>query len=179
MRVGLIGLGDFGDGMCARLLGLGHEVVAWDPSEDALARAAARGATRAESHDEVVTRCDVVLSSLPDPAVVREVYLPPGGVLADAAQGTTFVETSTADPGTIQDMAAAGDAVGAVVLDVAVSGDPSQAAAGELAFRVGGDDALIDAHLPLLEALAATIDRNGDPGAAAPAGAPTGTSGSS
>ena len=48
-RVAFIGLGNMGGGMAANLVKAGHEVAAFDLSEDALLRAEAHGAARAGS----------------------------------------------------------------------------------------------------------------------------------
>ena len=49
-----IGLGKMGGGMAARLVGAGQEVIAYDLSAEALARAAGRGCTPAASVREAV-----------------------------------------------------------------------------------------------------------------------------
>ncbi len=54
MDIGFVGLGRMGLNMTRRLLGGGHRVVAWDRSADAVAAAAAAGATGAGSLDELV-----------------------------------------------------------------------------------------------------------------------------
>ena len=45
-RIAFIGLGNMGGGMAANLAKAGHDVRAFDLSEDALLRAEARGASR-------------------------------------------------------------------------------------------------------------------------------------
>jgi len=60
-RVAFIGLGNMGGGMAANLAKAGHDVVAFDLSEDALLRAEARGATRSPSAQEAMAGADVVI----------------------------------------------------------------------------------------------------------------------
>ena len=165
-RVGLIGLGNIGGGMCERLLERGYEVVGYDVSEEAAKRAAAGGAVLASSPAELAKRVAVILSSLPNPRIVLDVFLGPAGVIASAGAGTVIIETSTIDPISMKQLADAASARDLRVLDVALSGEPPQAAKGELVFQVGGDDELIDQHRLLLEALAKKINRTGAIGSA-------------
>ena len=165
--VGLVGLGNIGGGMCRRMLDKGVGVVGYDVSAAAADAAASAGAHVEASLAGVAALTRVIVSSLPDPDSVRAVYLGAGGLVALARPGTTLIETSTIDPQTIRDVArAAADADGVEVLDVALSGEPVQALAGELVFQVGGADALIDRHLPILEVMARKINRTGAIGSA-------------
>lgn len=164
--VGLIGLGNIGGGMCRRMLEKGIEVVGFDVSPVAAKTAAGYGATVESSLAAVARHAHVIVSSLPNPAIVRDVFLGSDGVISKARPGTTIIETSTIDPHTIRDVARQAAALGINVLDVALSGEPPQALKGELVFQVGGPDALIDRHLALLEVLAKKINRTGDIGSA-------------
>jgi len=164
--VGLIGLGNIGGGMCRRMLEKGITVVGYDVSPVAAKSAAGYGASIESNLAGVAQRVRVIVSSLPNPAIVRDVCLGSGGLIAAARPGTTIVETSTIDPHTIRDVARQAAAAGIDVLDVALSGEPPQALKGELVFQVGGADALIDKHLGLLEILAKKINRTGDIGSA-------------
>src|SRR5918992_3967659 len=53
MQIGMIGLGRMGANMATRLVRGGHEVIAFDRSPDAVARAATAGATGVESLEEL------------------------------------------------------------------------------------------------------------------------------
>lgn len=164
--VGLIGLGNIGGGMCARLLELGYQVLGYDVAAEATQRARGAGANIADSPAAVAAAMPVVLFSLPTPRIVREVFCGANGVLDAASPGTVLIETSTIDPNTIRELAAAASAKGLRLLDVALSGEPPQAATGELVFQVGGDDELIETQWELLEALTKKINRTGDMGTA-------------
>jgi len=56
MQLGMIGLGRMGGNMVSRLLQHGHQVVAYDRSDEAVARSASEGATGAGSLDELVEK---------------------------------------------------------------------------------------------------------------------------
>ena len=65
MKIAFIGLGNMGGGMAANLAKAGHEVRAFDLSEEALARAVEAGCTRAASAAEAVTGAEAVVTMLP------------------------------------------------------------------------------------------------------------------
>ncbi len=58
MKIAMIGLGKMGENMAERLLGAGHQVVAYDLSSDARAEAGAKGALVALDLDEVTKKLD-------------------------------------------------------------------------------------------------------------------------
>lgn len=55
MKVGMVGLGRMGGNMTARLIRFGHQVVGFDPSEEARRNAVAAGADEAISLEELVS----------------------------------------------------------------------------------------------------------------------------
>jgi 6-phosphogluconate dehydrogenase len=58
MRIGMVGLGRMGGNMTARLIRHGHQVVAFDPNEEARTRAEAGGAGGAASLGELVAKLE-------------------------------------------------------------------------------------------------------------------------
>src|SRR5437588_10988814 len=58
MKIRMVGLGRMGGNMTVRLLRKGHEVVAFDPSDDARMRAGEAGAKPAASLEELVSSLD-------------------------------------------------------------------------------------------------------------------------
>src|SRR5262245_12338951 len=73
--IGFIGVGRMGQPMASRLLAAGHPVVAYDIQGQALSAIAVKGATTATSPADVASRAEIVMVSLPMPAVVQEVAL--------------------------------------------------------------------------------------------------------
>ena len=73
VRIGFIGLGNMGGGMAANLAKAGHDVRAFDLSEDALARARQAGCTPAGSAAEAASEAEVVVTMLPAGKHVRSV----------------------------------------------------------------------------------------------------------
>ena len=80
--VGLVGLGNIGGGMCRRLLDKGIDVVGFDVSPAAAQAAAGCGAGVEPDLAGVTKRALVIVTSLPNPASVRQVYLGSGGSIS-------------------------------------------------------------------------------------------------
>ena len=74
MRIAFIGLGHMGGGMAPNLVKAGHEVCAFDLSEEALAHAVECGCLRAGSTEEAVADAEAVITMLPAAQHVLDVY---------------------------------------------------------------------------------------------------------
>jgi 3-hydroxyisobutyrate dehydrogenase len=74
-RVGFVGLGNMGGGMARSLLRAGFSLSAYDPVTQLLQAVTAAGAMPAGSPKDVAVASEVVLSSLPTPASVKEAAL--------------------------------------------------------------------------------------------------------
>src|SRR5690349_17108332 len=94
-RVAFIGLGNMGGGMAANQAKAGREVLAFDLSEAAVARAVAAGCKAAGSAREAVGQADVVITMLPAGPHVRKVY--DEQVLPNAKAGAVMIDCSTID----------------------------------------------------------------------------------
>ena len=152
--VAVLGLGHMGGPMAAKLVAAGHTVRGFDPVPAAAEAAKANGANIFGSGAEAVTDADVVITSLPNGAIVKACY---DEVLPAATAGALFIDTSTisvADARDIHEQATEG---GFAQLDAPVSGGVKGAVAGTLAFMIGGTDEAVDAARPILEPLAGKI----------------------
>jgi 3-hydroxyisobutyrate dehydrogenase len=163
-KVGFIGLGNMGLPMAANLIKAGHAVSGFDVNEDAGARLAAGGGTKAQSIAEACKDAEVVITMLPAGEHVREVYLGDGGVLAAVAPATLLIDSSTIDVETAREVAQAARAKGLAMIDAPVSGGVAGAQAATLTFMVGGRDEAFERARPLLEAMGKTIVHAGGPG---------------
>ncbi len=164
MRIGFIGLGKMGRPMVRNLLKAGYEVVVHNRSRPPVDQLAAEGAIPATSPVDVAQQVDIVMTSLPDPPTVRQVYLGPRGVAEAKKAGQLWVDTSTVDPETSRTIADAARAMGAAFLDAPVSGGPPGAEAATLTVMVGGDREAFDRALPVFEKLGKNIHYCGPSG---------------
>ncbi|MBL9068016.1 MAG: 3-hydroxyisobutyrate dehydrogenase [Sphingopyxis sp.] len=163
MKIAFIGLGNMGGGMAANLAKAGHEVRAFDLSEEALARAVEAGCTRAASAADAVTGAEAVVTMLPAGKHVASVY--EADVFPNAAQGTLLLDCSTIDVATARANIEAATAKGLVAVDAPVSGGIAAANAGTLTFMVGGTDEGFARAEPILAKMGKAVIHAGDAGA--------------
>jgi len=161
-RVAFIGLGNMGGGMAANLAKAGHDVVAFDLSEDALLRAEARGCSRAASAQEAMEGAEAVVTMLPAGKHVREVY--ESSVIGHAPTGAILMDCSTIDVTTAREEIGKAAAAGYEMVDAPVSGGIAAAEAGTLTFMVGGTDAAFERAPPYLEIMGKAVIHAGAPG---------------
>ncbi|UNK80175.1 3-hydroxyisobutyrate dehydrogenase [Sphingopyxis granuli] len=163
MKIAFIGLGNMGGGMAANLAKAGHEVRAFDLSEEALARAVEAGCTRAASAAGAVTGAEAVVTMLPAGRHVAGVY--ESDVFPNAAPGTLLLDCSTIDVATARANIEAATAKGLVAVDAPVSGGIAAANAGTLTFMVGGTDEGFARAQPILAKMGKAVIHAGDAGA--------------
>lgn len=163
--VGFIGLGHMGGPMAVNLAKAGYAVRGFDLVPELLAKAEAGGVTPVASVAAAVDGADVVLTSLPNGALVLGVYRGEDGVFANAKPGALLIDTSTVDVDDARTAAAEATAAGLLPLDAPVSGGVVGAEAGTLAFMVGGSEQAFAAAAPVFDVLGAKAVRCGDSGA--------------
>jgi 3-hydroxyisobutyrate dehydrogenase-like beta-hydroxyacid dehydrogenase len=162
MQVGFIGLGKMGRPMTQRLLAAGHTVHVFNRSRGAVDALVAEGANAADSSAQVGQRSDVVMTALPTPDSVQSVFTE---LAAVSRSGHIFIDHSTVSPGLNRWCAEQLKAHGADFLDAPVSGGPAGAHAGTLTVMVGGEQAIFDKALPVLQAFGKNIRLCGPVGA--------------
>jgi 3-hydroxyisobutyrate dehydrogenase len=150
MRVSFLGLGNMGGSMSRNLAQAGVNLTVYDLDPERAAPALAHGAILAASAAQAAATADVVITMLPTPAIVEDVLLGSGGVLAAMAPGSLWVDMSTSVPAVAAKVAQAAAAKGVRILDAPVSGMSKGANAGLLQIFVGGDEADLQQALPLL-----------------------------
>jgi len=145
MKIGFIGLGNMGAPMAANLAKAGHAVTGFD-----LAAPVPEGVTQARSIPEAVTGAEVVITMLPNGAILRAVA---AEAIAAMAPGAVLTDCSTVDVESARAVAAQAEAAGLAALDAPVSGGVGGATAGTLTFMVGGPDAAFATVKPLFDVM--------------------------
>ena len=167
--VGFVGLGIMGLPMASNLLDAGYDVVGYNRSSDPVETLVDRGGEAGDSPADVAERVDVVVTCLPDSPDVTEVVLGEGDeanpVVDGLSEGATLVDASTISPTVTERIAAELDEVGVSMLDAPISGGEEGAVEGTLSIMVGGSEATLEAHRPLLEVMGATVTHCGPSGA--------------
>jgi 3-hydroxyisobutyrate dehydrogenase len=151
-----------GSGMAANLAKAGHEVRAFDLSEEALGRAEANGCARAGSAAEAVAKAEAVVTMLPAGKHVRDVY--ESSVIGAAPKSAILIDCSTIDVATAREEGEKAEAAGYSMVDAPVSGGIAAADAGTLTFMVGGKAEAFEAARPILEKMGKAVIHAGGPG---------------
>ena len=163
-RIGFIGLGRMGRGMALNLCRKGFKLVVHDIDPRPVQDLVAAGATAAASVADVARQTDVVITMLPNSAIVIEVVAGAAGVLANARPGALVMDMSTVAPEVTDSLAAAARRKEVAFVDAPVGRLASHADRGESLFMVGGAEADFQAVKPLLEAMGTTIHHCGPAG---------------
>jgi 3-hydroxyisobutyrate dehydrogenase len=148
--IGFVGLGRMGGPMSANLVRAGHRVRGYDVVAEACSAAAGNGVEIVPSLAETTRGAAVVITMLPDGALVHACYEGDGGLLAAAAPGTLLVDSSTIDSRDARALHALVTGAGLRPLDAPVSGGVVGATAGTLTFMVGGTEGDVRDAEPLL-----------------------------
>jgi 3-hydroxyisobutyrate dehydrogenase len=160
--IAFLGLGNMGAPMGANLVKAGYEVQGFDPVPAARAAAADAGVSVCETAVEAVRDAGVVITMLPNGTLVRQCY---AEVMPAAAAGALFIDSSTIAVDDARAVHAYAVERGFAQLDAPVSGGVKGAAAGTLAFMVGGETDALETARPVLDAMAGKIIHCGDSGA--------------
>ncbi len=164
MRIGFIGLGRMGSQMCRHVLKADHAVTAYDVRPEAAQAMADEGARACDSPAQAASEAEIVFTSLPHPAISREVITGNQGIMAGIPAGAIIAETSTVSPGLVQELAPEAARGGVELLDAAVSGGVHGAEAGTLTLMVGGSADGFARLRPALEPFGNNIFHCGGPG---------------
>jgi 3-hydroxyisobutyrate dehydrogenase-like beta-hydroxyacid dehydrogenase len=164
--LGFVGLGAMGGRMAKRLLDAGHPVVGYNRTPSRARWLVDAGMRAAASPRAVAEAADVVFSMVTDTAALEAVTRGADGILAGLRPGAVHVEMSTVHPAATRALAGDVAARGAALLDAPVSGSVATLEAGQLAFMVGGDPAVLERVRPYLLAIGPTITHVGPIGLA-------------
>lgn len=159
--IAFIGLGNMGGPMAANLAKAGHEVRGFDVVEEARDHAAEQGITIIETAEEAAQGAEVVFTSLPNGGLVKQVI---ESVLAANEDAKTYVDVSTIAVAEARELVETVSKAGSAFLDAPVSGGIAGAAAGTLAFMVGGTAEEFDKVKPLLDIMGKSVTHCGDIG---------------
>ena len=162
--VGFIGLGRMGRPMASNLCRKGFALAVYDVNRAPVLEVERLGARAGASVADVAATSDIVLTMLPNSAIVEDVILGAEGVVAHGRRGSLIVEMSTVDPVVTDRLAAAAAQRGLSFVDAPVGRLASHADRGECLFMVGGSDEHVERVRPLFEAMGTTIHHCGGAG---------------
>jgi 4-hydroxybutyrate dehydrogenase/sulfolactaldehyde 3-reductase len=163
-RIAFIGLGRMGRSMALNLCRKGFALVVHDIAPRPVQDLVAAGAKAAASIADAARDADVVITMLPNSAIVLDVVGGPEGVLAHARPGALVMDMSTVSPETTDQLAAAAAKRELSFVDAPVGRLASHADRGESLFMVGGSERDFQRVKPLLEAMGTIIHHCGPSG---------------
>lgn len=165
MKIGFIGLGIMGKPMAKNLVKAGYDLVVNDINADAVAELTAVGAEAATSNADLASKCDVIVTMLPNSPHVKTVVLGEGGVIEGAKEGAVVIDMSSIAPLASREISAALAEKGIEMLDAPVSGGEPKAIEGTIAVMVGGKKEVFDANYDIMMAMAGSVVYVGEIGA--------------
>ncbi|SDE66383.1 NAD(P)-dependent oxidoreductase [Sporomusa acidovorans] len=158
MKIGYIGLGLMGGPLARNLIRAGQNVLVYDLNNDAIARTLAAGTTgSAAAKAEDMADCDVIFTSLPLPVHIKEVMMSEHGLLTKMKQGSIYIDVSTIDPTTAEEIENFAKARGVGFVGCPLGKGPAQAEKAEEPIFAGGDKATFEKVLPILNRVGAPV----------------------
>ena len=157
MRVSFLGLGAIGYPMAGRLAAK-HRLTVWNRSAAPANRFVAEHPARvASTPREAAAGAEVIITCLPTSADVERLLDGPDGLEAGLERGALFLDCTSGDAATSRRIAARLAPREVAFADAPVSGGTNGAAAGTLTVMVGGDPAVFERAVPVLEAFGKRI----------------------
>jgi 3-hydroxyisobutyrate dehydrogenase len=156
MKVGFIGLGNMGKPMALNLMNAGHDVNGFD-----IVAVDVQGLRILESATDVGKNADVVITMLPNGAILRDVA---EAVLPVMAPAAVFLDCSTVDVDSARVVAKMATEANVIPLDAPVSGGIGGASAGTLTCRVGGSRNGFEKVEPLFDIMGQNVVHCGPSG---------------
>ena len=164
-HIAFIGLGNMGGHMAKNLLKKDFKVTVYDLNKGAMANLKEAGASTADNAQLAVKGADVIISMLPNGAIVKSLYTGANGLIKDLSKDVLIIDSSTIAADDARAVAKACEQKGIAMIDAPVSGGTAAAEAGTLTFICGGEAAHFEAAKTVLSAMGRHIFHAGASGA--------------
>lgn len=156
-RISLIGLGKMGSVIAKKLLEAGFDLAVYNRTESKMKALLALGAKRASSAKEAAMSADIVLTCLFDDQSVIDVVCGYNGILEGLKPGAIHIGTSTILPATSKKLTELHQQKNTIYIAGNVLGVPKVAEKGKSTSIIAGDQATIEACMPIFNAYSKTI----------------------
>lgn len=165
MHIAVLGLGQMGRAISARLLDRKYDVTVWNRTPGREGDLPAKGATVAYSIKDAVQGADVVVTLLTADAAVKQVCLGPDGAIAHLRDEAILIDMSTVSPATSRELGE--NTPGGRFVDAPILGGPEVTAQGGARLLLGGDENAVHSLGALWNDLSAGYTYCGPNGSAA------------
>jgi 3-hydroxyisobutyrate dehydrogenase-like beta-hydroxyacid dehydrogenase len=157
--VAVVGVGNMGGAMAARLLAQGWPVQVHDIDPQKHVALLAAGATAHASPAQAASGCAAVIVCVVDNAQCEQVLFGPRGLAGTMPPGGMVMLCPTIAPQETESLAGRLARHGIEVLDAPMSGGPARARDGSMSLMLAGSSELVARHGALLSALSSRIFR--------------------
>ncbi|WP_066174028.1 NAD(P)-dependent oxidoreductase [Bacillus marinisedimentorum] len=164
MKIAFIGLGNMGLPMATNLVNAGYSVIGINRSKGKEQTFKERGGITGYTVSEAAAEADIVLTCLPLPEDVENVYFGQEGIIENARDGLTVADHSTVSPALNKKIADAAGKRGIGFIDAPISGGNFGAEAGTLSIMCGGGKETFDKLKDVFEVMGENIYHVGDTG---------------
>jgi len=164
MKIGFIGIGVMGESMASHLMNAGHELYIYNRTKSKAENLMVKGAHWCDSVEAVAQSAQLIFTIIGMPTDVENVYLGEKGLVDSSKSGTILVDMTTSSPELAKKIHEAGTAKRLKIVDAPVTGGDIGAKNGTLTIFVGGDKAIYEEILPVLELMGKTIVHTGGAG---------------
>lgn len=168
-KIGFVGVGRMGANMARRLQEVGYTIAAVYDVRAASAAEVAKesGAKACSTLAEVTALSDVIITVVTDDKAMLKIFSNAGDNLLIAAKGKVFINCATISPATHVAVEKLAKKARARTLEGCMASSITQAREGSLYLMCGGDKAVFDEVLPILQKLAKDLRYVGKTGQAA------------
>ena len=161
--IGFVGVGIMGQSMAGHLLAAGYQVHVYNRTKSKTDALIAKGATWHDTPGAVAAQSDLIITMVGFPSDVEEVYFGENGIIASAKEAI-LVDLTTSSPSLARKIAQEAAKKGLASIDAPVSGGDIGARDAKLTIMVGGEQAVFNHVLPVLQKLGTSIILQGGPG---------------
>lgn len=165
-RVGIVGVGNIGGAMVARLRACGFMVAVHDIDNEAEARAVSLGAMACATPAGLAMSCDVLIVAVVDGPQTESVLFGHHGAAAALAPGSLVMLCPTISPGDVERFTARLHALGLEWMDAPTSGGPIRVREGHMSLMLACAADVRARHRALLSVLSSRVmyvgERAGD-----------------
>lgn len=155
-QIGFIGLGMMGTPMAQCLARAGFSVYVADADPEKVTSLTGQSGIMALDSEKAST-LDVLITMLPNSAIVERVLLGDDGWARHLPKGAVVIDMSSSEPAKSRDLAVTLAEPGLQYLDAPVSGGVKRAVEGKLAILVGGSDVTLERCRALFDAMGTSV----------------------
>lgn len=163
--VGWVGTGVMGRWMCEHIMDLASQVLVYNRTKEKTDPLVSLGAIAVDNPAAIAKQAKIIFTIVGHPSDVEEVYFGEQGLLAEATEGTIFVDMTTTKPSLAKQIAVAAKKKGCYSIDAPVSGGDVGAREGKLSIMAGGDEKIFTQLSPFFDKMGKSYVLQGEAGA--------------